>query len=311
MSFFKAHFQSMPLQWRSAASVVLGSAMISFSPFLVEFSSLSAFANGFYRMAIGGAILLALAFFRREPLPGARVASLCFFAALTIALDTVVWNQSVFYIGSGLSTVLANVEVFFMVIMGVLFFKEKLQPQFLGISGVILVGIVCLVYPYIFDMTFHKGLGISLALAASFIYSVYFMLLKLIGTKNRQPEISTISMLATICLLAALILAVCIALIPSETFAIVLPQSFACVVLNGVLGQVLGWLLITHGLKNIGFSLSGLLMLTQPALTFIFDCIFLGRNTQSIQIWGCVTLLSAVYYTMQLNKKKEVQHAST
>lgn len=291
-------------QWNSAGRVILGSALISFVPFLVEFSDLSAFANGFYRMAIGGLVLLLIALFRKENWPNLRMTGLCFLAAVTIALDTVVWNQSVLYIGSGLATVLANLEVVFMVLIGTLFFAEKLQPLFFAICAVIMLGVYLLISPYFSEMHTYRGVGIALAIGASFVYSIYFFLLKLVANQNQEGKVSTISILAMICLFAALILALLIVCVPSATFAIPNSKSLYCVLLNGLLGQVVGWLLITNGLKNLSFSLSGLIMLTQPALTFLFDCLFLKRNTELLQIIGCVVLLAAVYSTTYLDKKR-------
>ncbi len=79
-----------------------------------------------------------------------------------------------------------------------------------------------------------------------------------------------------------------------QSFAIPTIQGAVCVVANGILGQVLGWLLIARGLKGVSLAFSGVLMLIQPALTFLFDCTVLGRNTEWLQLVGCILLLTTV-----------------
>jgi drug/metabolite transporter (DMT)-like permease len=290
-------------QWRATAGILLGSVLVSFSPFFVEFSGLDAFANAFYRLAIGGSILFLIALFRKEALPNKQTLGLCLLAALTIALDLITYNQAILYIGSGLSSVLANLEIVFLVLIGTLFFKETLPPMFLWMSALIGLGVCFLVQPYWFDLQMKNALGIALGLGASLVYAIYLILVKWIGSKT---NVSTISMLATIFLFASGILALCIAFVPSATFAIHEPRGVLCVACNGIVGQVLGWLLISKGIKNVSLALSGLLMLTQPALTFILDGLFLGRNTASVQLLGCAILFAAVYATMQLEKRARV-----
>ncbi len=294
---------SSQLQFRSAASVVMGSSLISLSPFFVEFSNLTAVANSFYRMGIGGLVLLCIAFFRKEKRLTGYSLLRCLLAAFVISLDLIVWNMSVLYIGSGLSTVLANLEIVFLVLIGTLFFGERLPPSFFKMTALMAVGVCCLIYPYFTEIRMENTLGIICGLTASFIYSIYFFLLKMIRASN--PAITTTSMLASICLSGAAVLGCYMFFAPSETFAIPSLKSFGFLVGNGILSQVFGWVLITQGMQRISLSLSGILMITQPALTFIIDCLFLGRNTLWLQIAGCALLLGAVYRATREQNQKE------
>ncbi|MFZ4773111.1 MAG: EamA family transporter, partial [Chlamydiia bacterium] len=78
------------------------------------------------------------------------------------------------------------------------------------------------------------------------------------------------------------------------------------IALNSLMSQVLGWYLITKGLNKLNLSISGLLLLTQPGLTFIFDCLFAHRNTAWYQVAGCMLLLWVVYVTLMNDKKGEL-----
>lgn len=285
-------------------SVMMGSALISLGPFFIEFSSLNAMTSSFYRMLIGGIAFFIIALIRKDKLPDKRVLGLCLLAGITLGLDLVTWNQSVRYIGAGLSTVLANLEIIFLVLISYFFLGERISSLFLKMCLLICVGICFLIHPYFSHMDFSHSLGIFFGLGASLVYSIYLFLLKMIGAKN--PKLSSISILSSICLLGALILGIVMIINPKASFVIKDLPSFYCVIANSVLSQIAGWWLITKGIRSISLSLSGILLLVQPALTFILDCLFLGRNTDCLQLFGCFILLTAVYATMKKEKEKEV-----
>jgi drug/metabolite transporter (DMT)-like permease len=56
-----------------------------------------------------------------------------------------------------------------------------------------------------------------------------------------------------------------------------------------------GWLLISHGLPHLRISLSGLILLLQPALSFLWDVIFFSRPTSGLNWVGVAIVLGAIY----------------
>lgn len=285
---------------------MLGSVLISLGPFILEYSELDASTNTFYRLVIGAIAFLSFSYFRKEQIPGKAMLWLCLFSGFLLALDLVTWNKSVLFIGAGLSTVLANLEIIFLVLIGCVFYKEKLPSLFLKMFFLIMVGVCLLIYPFLLEIHLENTLGIILALGASFIYAIYFLSLKMLS--NKYPGISSTASLGMVCLLGALVLGIYMLLYQPSSFSIPNGRSLACILCNSVMSQVFGWWLITSGIRHLNLSLSGLLMLIQPALTFLGDCVFLGRNTQWFQLLGCIVLLAAVYVTMLGEKKRELSH---
>ena len=49
----------------------------------------------------------------------------------------------------------------------------------------------------------------------------------------------------------------------------------------------------------------GLFMIAEPSVYFIFDCMFLGRNTKVLQILGCIVALLAIYGAIRLERKRK------
>lgn len=287
--------------------ILLGSAFISIGPFFVEFSSAHAITVTFYRLLISTIFFSALNFYRKEKI-NPKIFIFCLPAGLTLAIDLFTWNQSVLYIGSGLATLLSNLEVIFLALLGYFMFKEKIHPLFFGMCLLILGGIYCLTCPYYSNISTKTILGILFALGASFVYSIYLTLLKLVGSK--YSEVSSVAILSVICFFGAALLGIYMMLRQSNLFIIPTWKSFYCICANGILSQIIGWWLITKGIKDVKLSLSGVLMLTQPVITFVIDCVFLHRNTLLIQQLGCATLIAAIYIIARLERKKE-QYEST
>ena len=77
-----------------------GAAILGFSPVLVNVASVGPAIAGFYRVLIGGGILLILAAIKREVLwtgwPAFRMAAL---AGLFFSLDLTLWHRSIDYVG--------------------------------------------------------------------------------------------------------------------------------------------------------------------------------------------------------------------
>jgi drug/metabolite transporter (DMT)-like permease len=64
---------------------------------------------------------------------------------------------------------------------------------------------------------------------------------------------------------------------------------------GGIILLVIGWVLITKGLPKIKSSLTGLLLLLQPALAFVWDMLFFDRKTSIVGGIGAVFTLAAIY----------------
>ncbi len=287
---------------RAIGCVLIGSVFISIGPFFVEFANVSAVTSAFYRMLIGGIAFFLIAVYRQERLLNKWIFLPALFAAAILASDLTMCNMSILYIGSGISTVLSNLEVVFLALIGFFFFQEKIPPLFGVMSCCLGIGVIFLCYIHIFEGDLHSVLGIILALGASMIYSVYLTLLKIIGIRY-QTVPSTIR-LSVICLLGATLLGVWMVTQKPIEFVISDWRGVACIFSNSIISQVLGWWFIAEGIGSLSLALTGGLMLTQPALTYFFDGLFLKRNISWFQICGCVLLLFTIY---NITKRKTKQ----
>ena len=280
-------------KWSANMMVLTGSIMISFSSVFVKLANVGPITSGFYRVLFGAVILVPIAIcFRRTFLTGWRYFFLALVCGLIFALDLTVWHKSIHGIGPGLATVLANFQVFILTAIGVIFFKEKLTKwSYISILLAIL-GLFLLVGPGWNTFTDGWKWGVVFGLLTALVYATYILLIRhLQSDKDNAAQIWNIALVS---LLTAAFMAVEIPMV-GESFSIPDTKSFWSLVAYGFFSQSIGWYLISRGLPLIDISISGLIILLQPSLAFIWDVLFFARPTTKLDVIGSSIVLVAIY----------------
>jgi len=270
-----------------------GAALISTTSIFVRWAHVSPTLSAFYRMAFGAAMLLVLLFARRQSRDFAlRDYLWMLLPSLAFASDLFVWHRSIDYIGPGLATLAANFQVFILAIVGVLFFRERLTLRFvLGVS-LALFGLWLLVGKEWSSSTPQFRLGVCLGLFTGVCYAVY--LLSLRRAQAVRPGLTPVRALFLNSLLSAAILGM-VVLGERSGFAIPDAQSWAALLGLAFFGQVLGWVLIASAMPQLPASLVGLLLLLQPALSFVLDVILFARPTSGLDWLGLALSLVGIF----------------
>lgn len=279
----------MYLMWQ----LVLGAILISFSPVFVKLVSVPPNVSAFYRMLFGGSILLGIMLWRRERLDFKPKAFLILcLAGLFFALDLAFWHRSVLYVGPGVSTLLANFQVFVLAGVGVLFFKERLSIQQWVAIVLALLGLALLVGSGWSRVSDQYHLGVILALLTAGWYAAYLLTLRSarVGRESGSPY----AIITVISLVTALILAAGMG-VEGESFVIPTWQDAGWLLLYGLVPQVIGWVLISHSMAKIGTAQVGLVLLLQPACALIWDGLFFGRHFSVPELVGAALALAAIY----------------
>lgn len=274
-------------------SLILGAWMISFSGVWVKISHVTPTASAFYRVFIGGGFLLLASLWRREIKPLTwRQSVLVVLCGAFFALDLVAYHYSVHYVGPGLGTILPNFQVFIMALAGALFLKEKLRAAYLWSIPFAVAGLF-LVVGFEWDaLGAQYQLGILLGLAASVCYAGFLLSLRKLQADHLK--VSFFSILMMVSLTTAGFIAVEM-VCTRQTFIIPDLQSMFSLTALGFFSQGVGWILIANALPHIRVSLSGLILLLQPALAFIWDVVFFGRPTDGLNWIGVIIVLVAIY----------------
>lgn len=274
--------------------MVAGAALISTTGVLVRYAQVPATVSAFWRMAFGGVALVLVLLLLRGWQPTRRRDWLWMLApALAFALDLWVWHRSILVVGPGLATLLANFQVFFMALAGVLFYRERLGPRFLAGLVLAFIGTWLLVGVdwRAFDAAYRHG--VLLGLLTGVCYAAYMLSFRH-AQRGGRSSLPSAQLLAISSLLCALMLAGAAAA-EGASFAIPDARSLAALVGLGVVGQCLGWVLIARAMPRLPASAVGLLLLLQPTLAFVQDVVLFDRATSALDWLGVLLALVGIF----------------
>ncbi|MDT8409768.1 MAG: DMT family transporter [Wenzhouxiangellaceae bacterium] len=277
--------------------VTAGAVMISFAAVFVRLADVAPTTSGFYRMLFGSAGLLILIAiqprlhrgFAHGWIGSAMIAA--FFTA-----DMWVWHRSILFIGPGLSTLLANFQVFVLAAIGVFWFRERVGVRFAAALAMAMGGLWLLFGQEWSSLPPDYRTGVFFGLLTALAYSGYILSLR--GLQIRQPHTRVEARLAQVTILTGLMLGA-INIIEGHGFAIPDTQSLLALIALGVVCQVLGWLAITRGMPGLPASLVGLLLLLQPTLSMVWDMAFFELRLGLWQGLGAILALTGIYLGMR------------
>ena len=282
-----------PAQSNALPYLLIGAVMISFSGVWVKISHVSPMVSAFYRVFFGGLILLAVAGLKRETVwQGRRFMGWSLLCAFFFALDLGLYHYAVHLVGPGLGTILPNFQVFILAAIGVALWGEKLRLLYVMAVPLALLGLFLVVGIDGSKLSADYRLGVLCGLGAAACYAGF--LLSIRKLQREQQGATFFSVLTTVSLMTAALLALEV-LRSGATFVIPDRQSLLALAALGFFSQFAGWLLITNALPQIRASLSGLILLLQPALAFVWDVLFFQRPTSLLNWIGVLLALIAIY----------------
>ncbi len=276
--------------------LVIGAVLISFTGVWVKVAHVAPNVSAFYRVFFGGAALLLAALYRRElRWFGLRHLLLSLLCGFLLGLDLWLYHYSIEYIGPGLGTILPNFQVFILAAVGVLFLKEPMRWIYLISLPLAFVGLFMIVGVNWSDLQIQYRIGVYYGLAAAICYAGF--LLSLRQLQADQMGTSFFYVLMMVSLTTAIFLGAEI-VFRQTSFKIPDLQSLLALLALGLLSHTVGWILITNALPKVRASFSGLILLLQPTLAFVWDVLFFQRPTTLFNWLGVLIALAAIYLGM-------------
>lgn len=279
---------------RALIEMIAGAALISTTSIFVKLAHVGPTMSAFYRMAFGGGMLLiGLIVFKQFKRVRVPDVAWLLIPASAFAIDLMMWHRSILYIGPGLATLVGNFQVFLMALAGFVFYRERLGVAF--IMGVVLafLGLYLLVGLDWSYVTAQYRLGVILSILTGVAYAV-FMLSTRHVQRSGHVRLAPAQLLCVSSLLSAAILAVA-ATAEGENFALPDAQAWWSLLGLALFGQVFGWILLTRAMPQLPASLIGLLLLLQPALSFVLDVILFSRPTHTLDWIGVALSLVGIF----------------
>ena len=271
----------------------LGAALISLSPVWVKLVSVSPTTSGVYRTLIGGLALAAYLLLRRRRLRLPRVVWIMLLAAsMFFALDLWLWHRSISYIGPGLSTLLANFQVFFMMLAGIVLYRQAPKPIQVVAVPLALLGLGLIVGFDWSELPPDYRLGVLFGLLTAVAYAGYLLTMR--AARADAVDSLPLREVAIMSLSVAAMLALS-AFFEGASLAIPTMADAGWLLAYGLLSHCLGMVLIASSLPQVSTTEAGLALLLQPSLSFVWDVLFFARAVSTTELAGAVIALIAIY----------------
>ncbi|MEJ2602154.1 MAG: DMT family transporter [Gammaproteobacteria bacterium] len=275
------------------ARIFLGATLISFSPVWVKLVDVAPTASAFYRMLIGGIALSAFIVVTRRSFRFSRIALVALVAAAVFfALDLWFWHRSVLYVGPGLSTLLANFQVFAMTAVGIVFLGQRASVWQLVAIPVAIAGLALVVGVDWSVLSPEYRIGVLFGLATAASYTGY-----LLSLRRAQAESGHVLPRAEIAVMSLVCAGVLALLVMAEGGSFVVPtgRDAFWLICYGVLSHVLGWLLIAGSLSQVSTAIVGISLLLQPLLSYVWEILLFDRVVSPTEMAGAAIALAAIF----------------
>ncbi|MGV3524891.1 MAG: DMT family transporter [Candidatus Sericytochromatia bacterium] len=269
--------------------LILGALLLSFAPVVVKASQLPPDMTGFWRMLFGVGWLLGLLALQGRLRGSLRLRALPLWAGVLFAVDLIFWHRAIHFIGPGVATLLANLQVLMVGAWGFVSGQDVPSRRFwlaapLALGGLwLIVGGSTLPREQVMP-------GLLLGLLASAAYSAYLIYLRKI---ERQPGSHSAQTLLQVSLAAVLVLGAS-ALTQGENLAIPHLQGLIWLLIYGIVIQGVAWTLIAKAMQQVSGYRASLVLLIQPALALVWDVLIFQRQPSLWEGVGMALTLVAI-----------------
>ncbi len=288
----------------------LGALTISASAILVVLAGASPAGTAFYRSALALPVLLLIAVIEQRRL-GRRTLAQRLKAGLAgvfLAGDLILWTHAIRDLGAGVATVLGNLQVFFVIGIAWLLWRERPGRIAMLTLPVIMAGVILvsglLGHP---AAGRHPLAGIAYGIGTSVCYAGFLLLLRRSSGDSRH--------------IAG---AVADSSVGAAPAARGLGRAgggggrdpagagLGWLALLSFSSQTIGWLLITYSLPRLPAVASSLMLLLQPGVSLLLAAIILGESTTWLQLTGAaLTCAGALMASLAASRAPTTAVAAT
>ncbi|EQC48014.1 EamA-like transporter family protein [Bacteriovorax sp. Seq25_V] len=281
-----------------------GALAIGFSPIISKAMKLPPSTIGFYRFFIGFVCLALILLMKKSKIDFMKLKKMlvpCLLGGFFFSCDLWLWHRSIIYIGAGISTLLANTQVLYLVLIGILFLGERPRWYFFLALFLTALGVIMTTSSLAsFDFESLKMKGIFYGLLTGLSYSFVTLSLKKANEQAENPGAWPIFLLTFFASIFSFIFIV----IEKEVHV---PQGIDIVyalIYGGVI-HAFGWILISKAIRVLPVALVSLILLLQPVFATILGVLIYHEEINIIQGSGLVLSLVGIYIAMVSKEKKK------
>lgn len=278
--------------------LLIGCIVFGMGSIIVAKVDVGAYAIAFWRLLVAGIIFFALMKIYQQKLPNSKQAKQ--FGLMSggfLGFDLALWHESIYAVGPGISTLLNSLQIFFLALIGFLWFAEKqtklqMLSLFLAIIGVAMIASPEFAHNQQATWGFVSGIISGAMLAGSMVYI----------RKAHQAEQQAIARDVQIFPMMLLVsIGGCLALIlPMFAFDMgkILPKNLVdlgWVIVYGAVMQCFAWGLIAYSIPRLSLAITGLLLLSEPVVALLIDYFILNKSIVLLQWLGAGLTMLAIY----------------
>jgi drug/metabolite transporter (DMT)-like permease len=267
-------------------SLLIGSSLLAFGPWLVRLSEVGPVAAGFWRLSLALPFLLVIARVAGQPVhwPGRALGMIIAFAALFFAADLAAWHAGIHMTKLGNATLFGNVASFAFAGWGLWLARSWPSPVQGAALALAALGAALLMGSSA-ELSLRNLQGDMLALSAGLLYAGY-----LIAVERAREKLAPVPLLFLASAFGAAML-LPFSLLLGET---IIPDNWTFVVVLAISSQVLGQGLLVYAIGALPPLVVGLTLLTQPAISALVGWVVYGETLQPFDWVGAAAIATAL-----------------
>lgn len=272
-------------------ALAIGVLCISVFPILVKLNLTPGLISAFYRMAIAAALLVPYVIITKKFKVTSRKAFfLAVICGVIFGMDVGVWNIAIQQSTATQATLLTNLSPVWVGIGAFLFMKDKPKRNFWIGTVVAIMGMVLLVG---FDLFLNLDFNMAFVFAvlSGMLYAIYMLTSKQILGELEVMTFMTISLLSSTVSLGLL------SYVLGEPFGGFSNEGWLVLVIQGVVCQLLAWLLISYATKYMRATRVSVSLLGQAVLASLLAWWWLDEQISAQMVIGGITLLLGIRLT--------------
>lgn len=311
---------------------LLGIAALAFTAPWVKLSNFDPATSVILRCSIGLLALLPFALSEYKKIGGLNKTGimLSILAGLFLGIDFTAWNYSIYYVGSGIASVLLNLQVVILPALAFLVDREKVPKTFFIVAPIMILGVV--MTGGIFDpaevtdgpsQIYGMDLAVLGTIAGSIsgiCYGIYLYTSRKATMVNAGQIVQPMAW-AT---LAQLVAPAIVLMFTDRGFDLthgvlvngelplnpetglgdpITASNWVWMIVLGVVGQAMAWTFVQYGSVRLDSTIvAGLLLLSPISTVAIISIVLFSEIPSTLQIVGVVLVLGAVAYQNGLHK---------
>ena len=277
-------------------ALFLGILCISIFPVIVRMNLTSGLISAFYRMAIATAILLPIAIYKdKVRLENIKMLFPVAVCGILFASDIAVWNISIQNSSATQATLLTNLSPIWVGVFSFIFLSYRPKKSFWLGTLIALMGMIVFVGIETI-LEFKLDFAFFLGILSGLLYAIYILVSKNVLAKMNIVTFMLYSMIFSTVFLFF------INVFFHESFAGFSEKAWISLFVQGIVCQLIAWLLISYATQKMRATRVSLSLLSQAIFATILAAIFVNEKITNVQMIGSVIILAGIATTFYEKK---------